>query len=322
LVYILFVIGFILLIKGADWLIKGSASLAKRFRVSDMVIGLTVVSIGTSAPELIVNVIASINGNSGIAIGNIFGSNISNVLLILGLTAIVYPIPIRKNTIRTDIPFVLVATLLVGFLANAQIIFWEGANIKTELYFSFWDGLILLLFFGIFLIYAFQINKRTEEIPELSPEAKSPAFSSFLVLIGIACLFFGGKWVVEGAVNIAAVIGLSEGFVGLTIVAVGTSLPELVTSVIAARQKNVDIAVGNIVGSNIFNLLWVIGISAMINPLKFTVLNNVDILVMLFTSILILLVVTLNKRFHITRLSGFIFVGFYLAYIVYLFYRG
>lgn len=325
MIYLLFVIGFILLIKGADWLVVGSASVAKHYRISDMFIGLTIVSVGTSAPELIVNVIASLANKSEIAIGNIFGSNISNVLLILGLTAIIYPIPIRRNTIRTDILFVLVATLMVGFLANAKIfVFSVPDNIDEELYLTNYDGIMLLLFFILFLSYAFKMNTRSnkcntgEEVIEMKPLNRS----YIMIILGVISLFFGGKWVVEGAVELSALIGLSEGFVGLTIIAVGTSLPELVTSIIAASKKNVDIAVGNIIGSNIFNLLWVLGVSALINPLKFYSTHNFDILVMLFSSALIVIVISFNKRISIGRWSGILFVGFYLIYLVYLFYRG
>ena len=324
MVYLLFVIGFILLIKGADWLVVGSASVAKHYRISDMFIGLTIVSIGTSAPELIVNVIASLAEKSEIAIGNIFGSNISNVLLILGVTAIIYPIPIRRNTIRTDIPFVLIATLLVGFLANAKIFFFNQPAVTNDLLLKRYDGVILLLFFILFLSYAFKMNTRSnkcgtgEEVIEMKPLNRSYV----MIILGVISLFFGGKWVVEGAVELSALIGLSEGFVGLTIIAVGTSLPELVTSIIAASKKNVDIAVGNIIGSNIFNLLWVLGVSAIINPLKFYLVHNFDILVMLFSSALIVIVISFHRRISIGRFSGILFVGFYLIYLVYLFHRG
>ncbi len=311
MVYILFIVGFILLVKGAEWLVDGSASLARRYKISEMTIGLTIVSIGTSAPELIVNIIASINGNSDIAIGNIFGSNIANVLLILGITAVIYPIPIRKNTIRTDIPFVLVATLLVGFLANAHIF-----KATQSLFISRSDGIILLVFFGVFMSYVFQMSKNNP--PKFDPiNEKTVGISILLIIIGVSCLFFGGKWVVEGAVQIARLLNLSESFIGLTIVAIGTSLPELVTSIIAARKHNVDIAVGNVIGSNVFNLLWVIGISALIRPLEFDWSNNFDILIMLFSSTIIVFVIYFDKKkYHISRWVGGAFVFMYLIYIV------
>jgi len=315
IVYILFIIGFILLIKGAEWLVDGSASIARTYKISEMTIGLTIVSIGTSAPELIVNVIASFKGNSDIAIGNIFGSNIANIFLILGVTALIYPVPIRKNTIRTDIPFVLIATLLVGFLANAHI-----TKMADGLFISRLDGVILLVFFLIFLSYVFKMSKENPPDFEVGVK-KSTGISVLLVIAGVTCLFFGGKWVVDGAVKIAQLLKLSESFIGLTIVAIGTSLPELVTSVIAARKHNVDIAVGNVIGSNVFNLLWVIGVSAVINPLAFDWSNNFDILVMLFSATLILLVITFNKKFSISKISGGLFVVLYAIYIVYLLLR-
>lgn len=315
LTYILFAAGFVLLIKGADWLVDGASAVARKMNISEMTIGLTIVSIGTSAPELIVNVIASINGNADIAIGNVFGSNIANVLLILGVTAIVYPMSIRRNTIRTDIPFLLVATLLVGFLANAHIFTYS-----ESLFISRFDGILLIVFFLIFLSYVFKMSGNSHEKADANLNISMPKASLF-ILAGIICLFLGGKWVVEGAVVLAKLLGLSESFIGLTIVAVGTSLPELVTSVIAARKKNADIAVGNVLGSNVFNLLWILGLSALIEPLAFSWESNFDILVMLGSSVLILLIITLNKRFQISRKAGIIFTMLYAAYIVYLLLR-
>lgn len=327
MIYILFLLGFVLLMKGADWLITGASSIARKFNVSEMFIGLTIVSVGTSAPELIVNVLASIAGNSEIAVGNVFGSNIANVLLILGIMAIISPVPIRKSTIRTDIPFVLVATLLVGFLANARLFSQYGYHQGADLIITRLDGVLLLLCFALFLSYALKMKSESSAACQQMPDEKETpkiSLSKSLVLIfaGVVFLFFGGKWIVDGAVAIATLLGLSQGFVGLTVVAVGTSIPELVTSVMAARRKNVDMAVGNIVGSNIFNLLWVIGVSALINPLKFHEVNNLDILVMLFSSALIIVLISLNKRFAMNRVSGILFILFYAAYLTFLVYRG
>lgn len=318
MVYILFVTGFYLLVKGADLLVDGAASLAKRHNVPEMVVGLTVVSFGTSVPELVVNIFASIRGDAGIAIGNIFGSNIANILLILGIAAIICPLPIRRNTIMSEIPFVLIATLLVGFLANVSL-FSSG----TEYLVNRIEGSIMLLFFGLYLIYI--INLSREQPDEFSTEGRSlmSGKRSFLVMgIGIIGLYLGGKWIVDGAVHMASVLGSSREFIGLTVVAVGTSLPELVTSVVAARKKNMDIAVGNVIGSNIFNILWILGLSAVIRPLSFNVIGNSDILVMLFSSVLIILVIAFGKKNNISRASGIFFVFLYGAYIVYLIIRG
>jgi len=240
--------------------------------------------------------------------------------------AIISPVPIRKTTIRTDIPFVLVATLLVGFLANARLFSQYGYHEGADLIITRLDGVILLLCFALFLSYALKMKSVGGSCETQTPESDTvtPTFSksALLIVAGIVFLFFGGKWIVEGAVAISTLLGLSQGFVGLTVVAVGTSIPELVTSVMAAKRKSVDMAVGNIVGSNIFNLLWVIGVSALINPLKFHEVNNLDILVMLFSAALIIVLISLNKRFAINRVSGILFVLFYVAYLIFLVYRG
>ncbi|HYX10223.1 MAG TPA: calcium/sodium antiporter [Bacteroidales bacterium] len=319
LVYILFIAGFIFLLKGADILVKGSVSLARRYHIPEMVVGLTIVSFGTSMPELVVNILASIHGNSDMAIGNIFGSNIANVLLILGMSAIISPLPIHRNTVFSEIPFMLVATLLVGFLANASLF-----SSSAELSVSRTDGMIIMFFFILFMAYTFSVARNNKD--EFSDEDKQQEITSlkslFYIILGLTGLFLGGKWVVDGAVQIAGLLGMSESFIGLTIVAIGTSLPELVTSMVAASRKNIDIAVGNVIGSNIFNLLWILGVSAIIKPLDFEVINNLDILVMIFSSTLIILAMSFNRKRSIGRLSGVIFVLLYVVYIIYLIQRG
>ncbi|MFD2245738.1 calcium/sodium antiporter [Pontibacter ruber] len=320
LVYILFIAGFILLVKGADTLVSGASSVAKTYGLSDMIVGLTIVSFGTSMPELIINILASLRGESGLAIGNVFGSNVANLLLILGVSALINPLPIKRNTILTEIPFSLIATLLVGFLANA-VLFSD----KTQLYISRIDGVILLFFFLMFMAYVYNVAKTQDDQTgndvnkkEVMPVAKSVLF----ILIGVGALFVGGIWVVDGAVAIAKVFGLSESFIGLTVVAIGTSLPELVTSAIAAYRRSMDIAVGNVVGSNIFNLLWILGISALINPLPFNVLNNTDILMMIFASTLLILTIPFGQQNTVGRISGIIFLLVYFGYIAFLVQRG
>jgi cation:H+ antiporter len=320
LIYILFVIGFILLIKGADVLVAGSTSIAKRFGISDMVVGLTIVSFGTSLPELIINILSSLQGQSELAIGNVFGSNVANLLLILGITAIICPLPIRKATILNELPFSLVATLLVGFLANATLL-----QNREDLYISRLDGAILLFFFVLFMVYIYHVAKTNKE--EVLAQAGQDTIMSIgksvlLILLGIVGLFLGGKWVVDGAVHMAQSFGLSESFIGLTIVAIGTSLPELVTSAMAAYRRNIDIAVGNVVGSNIFNLLWILGVSALINPLPFNVMSNSDIVMMIFASTLLILAMPIGRRNTIDRWNGIFFLLVYTSYLVYLVMRG
>lgn len=319
-VYILFVIGFYVLIKGADILVVGSAAVARKFKVSDLVIGLTIVSMGTSMPELIVNILASVSGSSGIAIGNIIGSNISNILLILGVSSIIYPLSIKTSTVYSELPYSIIAVLLVAFAANAAFLAGEPINQISRL-----DGIVLLCFFALFLIYILVLTKegRADMLDEAPDDLLSMPKSIVFIVLGILGLFFGGKWVVDGAVEIATEFGLSENLVGLTIVAIGTSLPELVTSAVAAYKKKTEIAIANVIGSNIFNLLWVLGVSATIKPLAYDVAINIDILVLLGASILILFSLMTGKpKDEIGRPTGVFFLAAYISYIVFLVWRG
>jgi cation:H+ antiporter len=319
--YILLAFGFALLIKGADLLVDGSSNIANRLGVSDMVIGLTIVSFGTSMPELIVNIIASLEGNTDIAIGNVFGSNIANILLILGLSAILRNLPVHTNTVIAEIPFSLSAILLVGFLANANL--WGNADQLFGL--SRMDGIVIMLFFLLFFAYIFHMTilEKAESANVITrKKAVNMLKESSFVILGILMLFVGGKWVVDGAVLIASSIGMSQTFIGLTVVAIGTSLPELVTSIIAARKGNVDVAVGNVVGSNIFNLLWILGLSSIINPLPFNKLANFDALVVLFSTTLILLLMVVSRKSEVKRWHGLIFVLAYIGYLIYVTSRG
>lgn len=320
LTYLLFIPGFIILIKGADFLVDGSTSIAKRFNISDFVVGLTIVSVGTSMPELFVNIMASTSDKPEIAIGNILGSNISNILLILGISAMVCPLPVQKNTVLSEIPFSLAATILVGYLANAAL-FDPG----MQLIITRGDGMILLFFFILFMAYIFKLSKKNNDViaEDYVEHAKASMGKSILMIVaGMLGLYFGGNWVVSGAVQFAGEMGMSETFIGLTVIAIGTSLPELVTSVRAAMKGNTDIAVGNVVGSNIFNLLWIIGISSMIKPLPFDVVSNTDILVAIGASTLLILTMATGKKNKIDRWEGALFVFLYISYTVYLIYRG
>jgi cation:H+ antiporter len=318
LTYFLFLLGFVLLIKGADFLVDGASAIARRFNISDLVIGLTVVAFGTSTPELFVNIVASARGNTDIAIGNVLGSNISNVFLILGISAIIYPLSVSKGTVWKEIPFSLLAVITLGLMANDQVIDGDGSSLLTRI-----DGLVLLAFFTIFLYYSFSIAKAIEGLDEHVP-AKATSFvkSILLVIAGLIGLTLGGKWIVDGAVTLAKSFGMSESLVGLTIVAVGTSLPELATSAMAAYKKNVDIAVGNVVGSNIFNIFFVLGISATIKPLPFQTKSNLDIAVVTVSSLLLFLFMFTGKKRSLDRWEGIVSLFLYGGYIAFLIIKG
>ncbi len=320
-IYVLFVVGFIILIKGADLLVDGASSIGVKLKLPSIVIGLTIVSFGTSLPELLVNMVASFNGNSQLAIGNVLGSNIANILLILGISALIRPLPITKNTYFSEIPFSLIATLLVGFLANATI--FNEADQTDGLLLSSYDGVVLLFFFVLFLSYVYVVAKQNnDEIEGLEIPIMTNQKSVIYILIGIVGLYFGGQWVVNGAIELATLFGMSQSFIGLTIVAIGTSLPELVTSIIAVRRNNTDIAVGNAVGSNIFNLLWILGLSATIKPLAFEVVSNSDIFMIIIASTMLIMAVIVGKKTVISRWEGLWFFLAYIAYMVFLVIRG
>ena len=311
--YILFIIGFFLLIKGADLLVDGSASIAKKLKISSIVIGLTIVAFGTSAPEFIVNIFASGKGKTEIAIGNILGSNIANILLILGISAIIYPITAKKNTVLKEIPLSLLAAVVLGLMANDMIIDGSGFSGITRI-----DGFILLSFFIIFLYYTFGITKSDKDIVEEEIKVFSYPKAIIFIILGLVGLTIGGKWIVDGAVKIAEFFNISQSLIGLTIVAIGTSLPELATSAIAAYKKQSDIAIGNVVGSNIFNIFWILGASAIIRPLPFNTSSNGDIAMTIFASILLFIVMFIGKKRVIERWQGVFMVTTYVGYIVFL----
>lgn len=314
LIYLLFAVGFLLLIKGADWLIEGAADIARKFRIPEIVIGLTVVAFGTSAPELAVNIIASINGNNGLAIGNIVGSNIANVLLILGVAGTITSLSVQKNTVWREIPFSLFAALLLGFLVNDQI---SGDSQTDQI--SRADGLILIGMFVLFLFYTFHLGKNnlTEELPE-ADDARPMWKSIGMLIIGLAGLVIGGKWIVDGAVSLALLFGYSESFVGLTVVAIGTSLPELATAVVAVRKGNTDLAIGNVIGSNVFNIFWVLGLSATISPMDFDAGDNFSILLNIACSAVLFILLFIGKRHTLQKWQSALLLLGYVAYIVYL----
>lgn len=317
IIILLLVVGFVILIKGADWLVDGASSIAKRFKVSDLVIGLTIVAFGTSAPELIVNILSSISGSTEIAIGNVIGSNIVNILLILGIAAVIYPLKVGQGTAWKEIPLSLMAAVMVGIFVNDA--FLDGSSFSGL---TATDGFALLGFFIIFLYYTFGIAKINNDTPQPQTQVHKTYVAVLFILLGLAALILGGKLVVDNAVKIAQSFGVSESLIGLTIVAIGTSLPELATSAVAAYKKNVDIAVGNVVGSNIFNIFWILGISSVISPLPVSPSSNIDIGMAIFASFLLFLWLFIGKKHHIERWQGAAMIIIYIGYIVYLIMRG
>lgn len=320
LTYFLFVVGFGILIKGADFLVDGASSVAKKFKISSIVIGLTIVAFGTSAPELIVNIFSSLSGNTEIAVGNILGSNISNIFLILGISAIIFPLATKKGTIWKEIPLSLLAAIVLFFVANDLLIdkntFFSGI--------SRIDGLVFISFFIIFIYYTFSIAKVKKGIfqEEIKIKELSVLKSVMYIVLGLLFLVVGGKWIVDGAVSIATFFGVSQSLIGLTIVAVGTSLPELATSAVAAYKKQCDIAVGNIVGSNIFNIFFILGISGIIAPLPFQKSSNIDLFVVVLASLLLFFSMFIGKKHVIDRWQGVLFVFAYIIYVTFLIFQG
>ncbi len=315
--YLLFVAGFVLLIYGANWLVDGAASLARKYGISDIVIGLTIVALGTSSPELVVNLVASFKGTADVAMGNVLGSNISNILLILGISAIIYPMSVNSNTQWKEVPLALLAALIIGVVVNDSI--FDHESIVSTLYRS--DGIVLIAFFVLFMIYAFGIAKKDDSLASSPIKSRSAWLSILMIGGGIGGLVLGGKWIVDGAVTIAGMLGMSEALISLTIVAVGTSLPELATCIAAALKRNPGIVVGNIIGSNIFNIFFVLGISAVIKPLPFNPSMNFDILVGIGASALLFAFLLFPRKRVIERWQGWVLVLLYLAYLLMLIFR-
>jgi len=316
--YLGVVLGLVLLYKGADYLVNGSSFLAQRWGVSSLVIGLTIVAFGTSMPELVVNIFASLKGNAEISYGNIVGSNIFNILFILGIAAILVPLKVQRSTVWKEIPFALLAVLALLFLSNEKILNSSAINTLTRV-----DGVILLVFFLIFLYYIFRLMKETKN--NVNNEVKnqhSPLAIFLMIAGGLAALYFGGKITVQSAVAIARQIGISDLLISSTIIAGGTSLPELVTSVVAVLRKEMDLSVGNIVGSNIFNIFWILGVSAAISPLTVPVGINFDFLVLLLATLLLFIFMFIGTRNKLNRWQGVVFILLYAAYVVMIIGRG
>ncbi|MDU1314862.1 MAG: calcium/sodium antiporter [Clostridium septicum] len=314
--YIILIIGFVLLIKGADIFVDGAATIAKKLGIPAVIVGLTIVSLGTSAPELAISLISSIQGNNGITIGNVLGSNIFNTLMVLGVTAIIMPILIKKTTIIKDYIINVLISILLLILTFAPILF-SGEAIITRL-----NGIIFLIVCIIYIIYLIISAKRTNKNNEDKEEGKNINVISCIlkVIVGVAGVIIGGKLVVDAATNIAYSFGMSEKLVGLTIVAVGTSLPELVTSMVAAIKGENDIAIGNVLGSNIFNILLILGMSAIINPIPVAINLSIDMIFLIIISIIlgIFMFYGKDKETKLSKFEGIILVTMYIGYVIYI----
>lgn len=315
------VIGLILILVGADWLTDGASAIAKRLGISDLIIGLTVVAFGTSAPELVISIISAANGSADLATGNVVGSNIFNIMAILGVTAIIRPIVIKKSVMTNEIPMVLLSSVILIILANSSILDHTAENDINRV-----DGIMLLIFFLLFMRYTFASARNSSTAPGADPSAvdgdklrkMSAVKSTVLIVLGLAGLIWGGQKFVDGASGFARELGVSDAVIGLTIVAIGTSLPELATSIIAAVKNEPGLAIGNVIGSNIFNVLFVLGTSAVVAPLPFKGVTMVDLGTLLLASVLFLVFGWFFKRRVITRAEGAVFCICYIAYMTYL----
>ena len=308
---ILIFLGFILLIKGADWMINGASTLAKKHNVSDLAIGLTIVAFGTSAPELVVNSVASFEGHSNIVLGNVIGSNNFNLFVILGIVGLIFPISVQSSTVWKEIPISLLAAIVMLFLANGFYFFGEHSLSRL-------DGFILLILFISFLYYVYrqmQNDSPSEAIP-LGPTSNLKIWA--LIIVGLAGLVIGGKLVVDNAVEIATELGVSQKIIGLTILAAGTSLPELVTSVVAAFKKRNDVAIGNIVGSNIFNIFFILSISTLINPIEYDISFNTDLYLLIGGTIFLFIAMFLAGKKKLDRWEAAVLLISFIVYTIYL----
>lgn len=311
--FVLLAIGFVLLIWGAHLLVAGASALARRFQISDIVIGLTIVAFGTSAPELVVNVMASLKGSSDIVLGNVVGSNLFNVMVILGLAAIIKPLTVKSTTTWIEIPMAFAVAVILILLSSGLFLYArEDASI------GLWDSLWLLVLFGGFLIYNFYQARKGDSGEAIEVKALTPGRIVFFVILGLAFLVGGGRFVVMAAVDVARDFGVSERIIALTIVSVGTSLPELATSIVATFRGNTDIAIGNVVGSNIFNGLFILGSSALILPVPVPADAMADLWLHLAVSLVLFVFVFTGRGRRIDRWEGFLLVAAYVVYLYFL----
>ncbi len=315
--YLLLVVGFLFLIKGADWFVDGSSGVARRFGIPSVVIGLTIVAFGTSAPEAAVSITAALNGDNGIAVGNVLGSNLFNLLMVIGVTSLLNPCKVDSGIISRDFPFSILISIVL--LVLGMDTFLGGGEINVI---SRGDGMILLMFMVIFMVYtirgAMDPSRKPEPRDAMEPKPQVTKCLG-LIVIGIAGIVLGGQLVVESATAIAISFGISQTLVGLTIVAMGTSLPELVTSAVAAKKGESDIAIGNVVGSNIFNILFVLGSSSAITPVPFSMLSVYDSAIVIAVSLLIYMFCYTKRQ--VNRIEGAVAVMTYFAYMAYIIMR-
>ena len=306
-----FVAGIVLVILGADWLTKGASALARRFNMSELLIGLTIVAIGTSLPELVISTGSALKGSPGLALGNIIGSNIFNGMLILGVTALLCPIKFDSRMLTREIPFNLLASIVLILVSGSMLVGGAPGELITR-----YGGMLLLCFLAVFVRYTFSI---TNDSGDGEPAGQLPVWKVVLFIVaGLAALIFGGNVFVDGATEIARVLGLSEAVIGITIVSAGSSLPELAVSVSAARKGNVGIALGNVLGSNILNIFFILGVSATITPISLDGFSFIDYYVLLASSLLIYFVARFGGKAVITRFEGAVLVAGYVAYTTYL----
>ncbi|WP_419724728.1 calcium/sodium antiporter [Terrisporobacter petrolearius] len=313
--YIILLIGFLFLIKGADFFVEGSSSIAKKFKIPSLIIGLTIVAFGTSAPEAAVSITAAMRGQNEMAIANVVGSNIFNILFVVGVTAMIKPIYVQKSTILKEFPFLLLSSIVLAILAYDVWFQGYNENILTRA-----DGLIFLALFIIFIYYLIDMainsnDETSEENYKVMPLSKSILLS----IGGLLGIIIGGNFVVNSASDIAMSLGMSENLVGLTIVAIGTSLPELATSIVAAKKGESDIAIGNAVGSNIFNILFVLGVSSCISNVPVQVEAFTDMFVMIVSTIIVYVLAISNRK--INKVEGIIISLLYIAYFIFIIYR-
>ncbi|RWZ54537.1 calcium/sodium antiporter [Halobacillus fulvus] len=314
--YILLLVGFGLLIKGADLFVDGSSNIARLLRVPPILIGLTIVAFGTSSPEATVSIIAALQGNAEVSLGNVVGSNVFNITLVVGIAAFLYPLMVESETTKKEIPFVLLASVALLVLIGDTVLQGSTDNLLTRS-----DGLIFVLFLSIFMYYLIEVGMRSrkETADEPVPSNIKWGKNSLLTLGGLLAIIFGGDMVVDSGTSIALDLGMSKTLVGLTIIAIGTSLPELVTSISAALKKESGIALGNVVGSNIFNILFVLGSSAVITPLPVNGKIFTDVIIMIALSIL--LFVFSRTSYKIGKAEGFVLIAMYVAYLTFIILR-
>ena len=312
LMTILLLAGLALVVFGADWLVDGASSVARRAGLSEFIIGLTIVGMGTSAPEMVVSVLGALEGNGDIAVGNVVGSNIFNTLMILGLTAVILPIGITATNRKRDIPVNIAVTLLLVLLGLERTIFGVGTDGLSRL-----DGAVLLLLFVVYMFISFRSGK--DEKPEPDGQKSQKLWLSILMILGgLAALVIGGNLFVDNATGIASSLGISDKFIAVTILAGGTSLPELATCVAAAVKKKGQLALGNIIGSNLFNILLILGTSAVIAPLSFQSINLIDMGALLVSAIALATCLVVGKKNQLDRLDGALFLLIWAAYMTYL----